>query len=119
YEFSLWANHCHVFQARAVRISSDGVRSLMLSHDIQNGFERETAHFLDGPPLIFERRGRIGRGSWAEEGSEVPASPTAIMTHLGDHYRVSLGGEERIAGRHAVRLDIESLDSMRYSHRLW
>lgn len=119
YEFSLWANHCHIFQARAVRISNDGVRSLMLSHDIQNGFEREAAHFLDGPPLILERRGRIGRGGWAEEGSEVPASPTAIMTHLGDHYRLSLSGEERIAGRHAVRLDIESLDSMRYSHRLW
>lgn len=119
YEFSLWASHCYVFQARAVRISSDGVRSLMLSHHIQDGLEREAAHFLDGPPLVLERRGGIGRGNWAEEGSEVPASPTAIMMHLGDHYRLSLEGDERIAGRHAVRLDIESLDSMRYGHRLW
>lgn len=119
FEYSLWANHCYVFHARAVRISSDGVRTLALSHEVEDGVEREVAQFLDGPPLVFERRGRIGRGGWAEEGSEVPASPTAIMTHLSDHYRLSLDGEERIAGRHAVRLDIEPLDSMRYGHRLW
>ncbi|APX95004.1 hypothetical protein BWR19_11800 [Halomonas sp. 1513] len=119
FEYSLWANHCYVFHARAVRISSDGVRTLALSHEVEDGVEREVAQFLDGPPLVFERRGRIGRGGWAEEGSEVPASPTAIMTHLSDHYRLRLDGEERIAGRHAVRLDIEPLDSMRYGHRLW
>ena len=119
FEYSLWANHCYVFHARAVRISSDGVRTLALSHQVEDGVEREVAQFLDGPPLVFERRGRIGRGGWAEEGSEVPASPTAIMTHLSDHYRLRLDGEERIAGRHAVRLDIEPLDSMRYGHRVW
>lgn len=119
YEFSLWANHCYVFQARAVRISSDGVRTLALSHDVQEGVEREVARFMDGPSLTFERRGRIGRGGWAEEGDVTPASPTAIMSHLSDHYRLRIDGEERIAGRHAVRLDIEPLDSMRYGHQLW
>nr|WP_163502866.1 MucB/RseB C-terminal domain-containing protein [Halomonas socia] len=119
FEFSLWANHCYVFHARAVRISSEGARTLALSHEVKDGVEREVAQFLDGPPLVFERRGRIGRGGWAEEGSEVPASPTAIMTHLSDHYRLQLNGSERIAGRNAVRLDIEPLDSLRYGHRLW
>ncbi|WP_224750170.1 MucB/RseB C-terminal domain-containing protein [Halomonas sp. ML-15] len=119
FEFSLWANHCYIFHARAVRISSDGIRTLALSHEVVDGVEREVAQFLDGPPRVFERRGSIGRGGWAEEGSEVPASPTAIMTHLSDHYRLRLDGEERIAGRYAVRLDIEPLDSMRYGHRLW
>lgn len=49
FERSLWAGHCHVFQARAVRIGIDGVRTLALSRDIQDGIEREVARFLDGP----------------------------------------------------------------------
>ncbi|MFC3283677.1 MucB/RseB C-terminal domain-containing protein [Litchfieldella rifensis] len=119
FERSLWANHCYVFRARAVRISSSGVRTLALSHDVQEGVEREVARFLDGPPVVHERRGRIGRGTWTQEGERVPASPTAIMAHIEEHYRLSLGGEERIAGRSTVRLDVEPLDSMRYGHRLW
>ncbi len=119
FERSLWANHCYIFQARAVRISSDGVRTLALSHDVQDGVEREVARFLDGPPVVFERRGRIGRAGWSGEGGQVTASPTAIVEHIEKHYRLSLGGEERIAGRRTVRLDIEPLDEMRYGHRMW
>ena len=119
FERSLWANHCYVFKARAVRIGSDGVRTLALSHDVRDGIEHEVARFLDGEPVIFERRGRIGRGAWASDGARAPASPKAIMARLDDHYRLSLGGEERIAGRAAVRLDVEPLDDMRYGQRLW
>lgn len=120
FERSLWANHCYVFQARAVRISSDGVRTLALVHDIEDGIEREVARFLDGPPVVRERRGRIGRGNWAQdEGEQAPASPAAIMGHLEEYYQLSLGDEERIAGRTAVRLSIEPRDSMRYGHRIW
>src|SRR5690554_2678805 len=61
FERSLWAGHCHVFQALAVRIGVDGVRTLALSRDIEAGVEQETARFLDGPAMIFERQGRIGR----------------------------------------------------------
>ncbi|QJQ94726.1 MULTISPECIES: MucB/RseB C-terminal domain-containing protein [Halomonadaceae] len=119
FERSMWANHCFIFQARAVRISNDGVRTLALSHDVQDGIEREVARFLDGPALILERRGRIGRGGWANVQSDTPASPTAIMSHLEEFYRLRIDGEERVAGRNAVRLDIEPLDAMRYGHRLW
>ncbi|WP_163576538.1 MucB/RseB C-terminal domain-containing protein [Halomonas faecis] len=119
FERSLWANHCYVFQARAVRISVDGVRTVALSHDVQDGVEREVARFLDGPPMIFERRGRIGRLTWTEDGAEVPASPTGIARHLERFYRLSLGDEERIANRRVVRLDIEPLDDYRYGHRVW
>lgn len=119
FERSLWANHCYVFKARAVRIGSDGVRTLALSHEVRDGIEHEVARFLDGEPVIFERRGRIGRGAWASADARAPASPQAIMERLGDHYRLSLGGEERIAGRAAIRLDVEPLDDMRFGQRLW
>ncbi|MDI5985579.1 MucB/RseB C-terminal domain-containing protein [Halomonas sp. M4R5S39] len=119
FERSLWASHCYVFQARAVRIGYDGIRTLALSHHIEDGIEREMASFLDGPPLVFERRGRIGRLSWAEADGEAPASPSGIAAHLDGLYRLQLGGEERIASRRTVRLDIDPLDSFRFGHRLW
>ncbi|MDW5375743.1 MucB/RseB C-terminal domain-containing protein [Halomonas sp. HP20-15] len=117
-ERSLWASHCYLFQARAVRISGEGVRTLALSHEIRDGVEREAASYLDGPAVVYERHGRIARDSLpalAVRG----ASPQASLPTIEDHYRVSLGGESRIAGRHSVRLDIEPLDSLRYGHRLW
>lgn len=120
FERSLWAGHCHVFQARAVRIGIDGVRTLALSRDIQNGTEREVARFLDGPPVFFERRGQIGRMSWSSDDADgVPASPAGVARHIEQYYRLSMGGDERIANRSAVRLDIEPLDDMRFGHRLW
>ncbi|SFT33380.1 sigma E regulatory protein, MucB/RseB [Halomonas saccharevitans] len=118
-ERSLWANHCYAFQARAVRIGSDGVRSLALSHDVVDGVEREVARFLDGPPVVFERRGRIGRLHWAEGDAAVAASPAGIVAHLEGLYRLRMSGEERLANRNTVRLDIEPLDDLRYGHRVW
>ncbi|MBB3140013.1 MucB/RseB C-terminal domain-containing protein [Halomonas organivorans] len=119
YERSLWAGHCYVFQARAVRIGSDGVRSLAMSHEIQDGVEREVARFLDGPAVAFEREGRIARLGGMAPGKAPSASPEAIVGHLDGLYRLQLSGSDRIAGRHAMRLDIEPLDDQRYGHRLW
>ncbi|MFG6178181.1 MucB/RseB C-terminal domain-containing protein [Halomonas sp. THAF12] len=119
YERSLWAGHCYVFQARAVRIGSDGVRSLAMSHEIQDGIEREVARFLDGPAVAFEREGRIALLGGMAPGKASSASPEAIVGHLDGLYRLQLSGSDRIAGRHAMRLDIEPLDDQRYGHRLW
>lgn len=119
FERSLWAGHCHVYQARAVRIGIDGVRTLALSRDIQDGVEREVARFLDGPPVFFERRGHIGRMSWSSDNAEGPASPAGIARHIDRYYRLSMGSDERMANRSAVRLDIEPIDGLRFGHRLW
>lgn len=116
-ERSLWAGHCYLYEAHAVRIGYDGVRTLALSHEVRDGIERGVARFLDGPPMVFERRGRIGRMGWLEDGAE--PSPAAIVNRVDDHYRLELGGEERIANRRARRLDIVPRDSFRFGHRLW
>lgn len=123
-ERSLWAGHCYIFQARAVRITSEGVRTLALSHDIENGIEREVASYLDGPAVVYERHGRIvQRAAPGEAGTDTigknRASPPSIISRLDQHYRLSFEGRERIAGRPSVRLDVEPLDNMRYGHRLW
>ncbi|MDY7116546.1 MucB/RseB C-terminal domain-containing protein [Halomonas sp. SSL-5] len=118
YELSLWAGHCYRYDAHAVRIGFDGVRTLVLSHQVDDGVERGQARFLDGPPMAVERRSRIGRLGWSG-GSEAPPTPEGIATSIASYYRLSLGGEERIANRRARRLDISPLDSFRYGKRLW
>ena len=85
---------------------------------IRDGVEREAASYLDGPAVVYEGHGRIARDSLS--GLAVGGvSPSASLPIIDNHYRVSLGGESRIAGRPSVRLDIEPLDSLRYGHRLW
>lgn len=118
YERSLWAGHCYHYDAQAVRIGYDGVRTLLLSHAVHEGTERGQARFLDGPPMAFERRSRIGRLGGEQDGA-VPPTPAWAAAHVDDHYRLRLGGEERIANRRAQRLDIAPLDSFRYGKRLW
>src|SRR5690554_4596794 len=118
FERSLWAGHCHVFQARAVRIGIDGVRTLALSHDIEDGVEREMARFLDGPAMSFERHGRIGRLEWSGPG-EAAVSPAGVARHVEQHYRLATDSDERVANRSAIRLDIQPHDGMRLGHRLW
>ncbi|WP_346302029.1 MucB/RseB C-terminal domain-containing protein [Halomonas sp. BM-2019] len=119
FERSLWAGHCYLYEAHAVRIGYDGVRTLAISHEVRDGIERGVATFLDGPPMVFERRGRIGRLGWAGEAGEAPPSPAGIVERVDGLYRLQLGGEERIANRRARRLDIAPLDSFRFGHRLW
>ncbi|NWN81488.1 MAG: MucB/RseB C-terminal domain-containing protein [Halomonas sp.] len=118
YERSLWAGHCYRYDAHAVRIGFDGVRTLVLSHEVNSGVERGQARFLDGLPMAFERRSRIGRLGWSDDGA-APPTPVGIAADISSHYRLSLGGEERIANRRARRLDISPLDSFRYGKRLW
>ena len=114
---SMLAGHCYIFQARAVRISREGVRTLALSHDIRNGVVREVASYLDGPHVVYERHGKIAGSSVGEERS--PITPSLDVGRVEQYYRLTLGGEERIAGRQSIRLDVEPLDSLRYGHRLW
>lgn len=119
FERSLWAGHCYFYEAHAVRIGHDGVRTLSLAHEVRDGIERGVATYLDGPPMVFERRGRVGRLGGTGENEEAPPSPAGIAERVDDLYRLQLGGEERIANRRALRLDIVPPDSSRFGHRLW
>jgi sigma-E factor negative regulatory protein RseB len=118
-ERSLQASHCYEFKARAVRIGFDGVRTLAITQDIDKGIERQVARFLDGPPGVFERRGPVPRLTGSGKQGELLASPADIVRHIDGLYRLELMGEERIANRRALRLDIEPLDNLRFGQRLW
>lgn len=119
-ERSLWASHCYAFQARAVAIDAINVRTLALSHRIQDGIRQQVVQYLDGPSVSIERRSPVGRLAWTQENinGELP-TPARWAAHLDQYYTVELEEDERVAGRDAVKLDFEPRDEWRFSHQWW
>jgi len=120
FERSLWASHCYNFGARAVRIGFDGVRTLALTHSIEEGIETESARFLDGPPIAVKKRGGVGQGTRKGAlGFSSGVAPGELTRQIAAHYELQPMALERIAGRPAWRLDVEPQDGLRYGYRLW
>lgn len=119
-ERGLWASHCYAFQARAVAIDAINVRTLALSHRIQDGIRQQVVQYLDGPSVSIERRSPVGRLAWTEDsGSGGLPSPARWAAHLEKFYQIDLEENARVAGRDAVKLIFEPLDQWRFSHEWW
>lgn len=118
--YSRYANHCYLFQARAVSIDPLGVRTLALSHRIRDGVRQQVVQHLDGPSISVERRSHAGRSAWfgASENAS-PSTPEAWAAHIADHYAISLENDSRVAGRSAVQLTFLPHDGKRYQHEWW
>lgn len=119
-ERGLWASHCYEFQARAVAIDSVGVRTLALSHRIEEGVRQQVVQYLDGPSVSIERRSPVGSLAWTEDNNddELP-SPAKWAAHLEKYYTITLEENARVAGRDAVKLDFEPHDQWRFAHEWW
>lgn len=119
-ERSLQASHCYIFQARAVAINAIDVRTLALSHRIQEGVRQQVVQQLDGPSISVERRSRAGQLAW-ESGGEGGAFPSlqGWAEHTSQFYDISLEEGARVAGRDAVKLRFEPKDHQRYTHEWW
>lgn len=115
---SLLAQHCISFEALAVRAGTGSVRTLVLSHQVIDGVERDKLVMLDDTPSTHERSGVTAIFLDGSAGP-APASPDAIARHLNEFYQFRLTGNQRIAGREAVRVDIQPRDDFRYARRQW
>lgn len=116
---SLWASHCYSFQARAVAIDANDVRTLALSHRIQDGVRQQVVQYLDGPSMSIERHARVGHWGWTSAPDVDASVPAQWAAHLLRIYAVSLKEGERVAGREAVKITFEPRDTDRYSHQWW
>lgn len=116
---SLWASHCYSYQARAVAIDANEVRTLALSHRIQDGIRQQVVQHLDGPTMSIERHARVGHWGWTSAPDVENSIPSQWATHLSRIYAVSLEKDERVAGREAVQITFEPRDTDRYWHQWW
>ncbi|SHL38586.1 MucB/RseB C-terminal domain-containing protein [Halomonas cupida] len=120
FQRSVWATHCYSYQARAVRVVDDDIVTLSLVRDIEDGVESDRMYFLNGPTRSLVREGgsmRFQLGASGELAS--PASPSALVEHLSELYRLRFHGEGRIANRTAVVVEFAPQDGLRYGYRLW
>ncbi len=106
------------------------VATLRVVHKVIDGVQRERLVHLNGAPREILRLGEDvecivlpGDELLKLEGS-IPAGPFArVFTRqfesLSNVYALSYFGEDRVAGREAVRLAVTPLDDNRYGYRLW
>ena len=99
-------------------------------HKVVDGIEHERLVYLDGARREIIRVGDEV-SCIAEAGDELhavidqlPEGPYARafsprLHGLGEHYDVRLKGQDRIAGRTAIRLAITPRDDNRYGYRIW
>jgi sigma-E factor negative regulatory protein RseB len=97
------------------RVDAEGEKERMIS---LNGVAREvirdakevTCILPDHHSVVVERIGRNGL---------LPKDFRAAEAGLDAHYRFTLGGEDRVAGRMARGVNIQPKDAYRYGYRLW
>lgn len=95
----------------------DGVRHERLLH--LNGMPRELVRMGDKVTCVLHPGDRL-----IDLEQSVPAGPFAqsygrVLDGLPRGYRATVVGEDRIAGRRAVQLEIEPEVADRYGYRLW
>lgn len=95
----------------------DGVRHERLVH--LNGMPREVVRTGDTVTCVLHPGDRL-----IDLEQSVPAGPFAqsygrVLDGLPEGYRARVVGEDRIAGRRAIQLQIEPLAADRYGYRLW
>lgn len=91
--------------------------------------ERERLISLNGPRSEVIRNGSQITCIQADDSAVVyqspsgrgllPLVPDAADPTLGEHYQISIGGSERVAGYDADIVDIIPRDAYRYGYRVW
>lgn len=108
----------------------DGLSEPMrLVHALEDGRERERLVHLNGQPREIVRENDSVVAYFPNRAPVVldkPPTPThwtqALVENLRQKqrfYRLVDAGEDRVAGRLARQVDVQSLDQQRHSYRLW
>jgi sigma-E factor negative regulatory protein RseB len=95
--------------------SPDGEREQLVS---LSGGRRELLRSKEGVVCIFPGKKHV---TFNKSGLDkhFPGQLAAHVQDLEKNYRLTMGGNDRIAGRAARMVVVEPLDSYRYGYRLW
>ena len=108
----------------------DDLASLRVVHMVVDGVQRERLIHLNGAPREIIRTGEavacilLPGDELLELESSIPSGPFARAfvrryDRISSYYGLSLNGEDRIAGRLAVRMVVSPRDEDRFGYRLW
>jgi len=110
--------------------SGSDLASLRIVHMVVDGEQRERLVHLNGAPREIVRSGEdvacimLPGDELLELEANIPAGPFARAfirryDQISAHYGFDFFGEDRVAGRSAVRLAVSPLDEDRFGYRLW
>jgi sigma-E factor negative regulatory protein RseB len=110
--------------------SGSDLASLRIVHMVVDGEQRERLVHLNGAPREIVREGEdvacilLPGDELLELESSIPTGPFARAfirryDQISANYGFDFVGEDRIAGRDAVRLAVSPLDEDRFGYRLW
>ncbi len=110
--------------------SGDDLASLRVVHMVVNGVQRERLVHLNGAPREIVRTGEevacilLPGDELLELENSIPSGPFARSfvrryDRISNYYGLSLYGEDRVAGREAVRMAVSPRDEDRFGYRLW
>lgn len=117
------------YEGTVIRVSDGTTEAMKVIHTVSDGVVREKLIAQEGEGLEIIRRGNEVHSilpkrksvlveEWTDQSTLFSTLPTA-HTQFGNAYDVRLLGEDRVAGRPAVKLSIKPHDQFRYEHRLW
>jgi len=116
------------YDGRMVYLQDSRISSLGIVHRIGPNGSEERLYTLDGEPRELVRNiDRLSCKLSAGKALEIPLPPgvgeaepmARRINELGNHYRITLQGHERIADRDTQRIDLMPKGRFRYGHRLW
>jgi sigma-E factor negative regulatory protein RseB len=110
--------------------SGSDLASLRIVHMVIDGEQRERLEHLNGAPREVIRRGEevacilMPGDDILELEDSIPSGPFARAfvrryDGISEFYELAFHGEDRVAGRTAVRLTVSPLDDDRFGYRLW
>ena len=110
--------------------SGDDLASLRVVHMVVDGVQRERLVHLNGAPREIVRIGEevacimLPGDELLELAGSIPSGPFARAfvrryDRISSYYGLSLYGEDRVAGRQAVRMAVSPRDKDRFGYRLW
>ena len=119
------------YDGHFVYVGGDTVQSLRILHTVKNGEEYERLSQLNGAALEVIRKGHkvlclhhgdhLMRQDHAHSHSTEPFSRqfNEVHSRMDQIYRFFRSGSDRVAGREAIRVSVEPLDTYRYGYDLW
>jgi len=117
------------YDGHFVYVGGDKIQSLRILHTVKNGEEYERLSQLNGAALEVIRKGHkvlclhhgdhVMRQDRAHSTGPFSRQFNEVHSSLDQFYRFFRSGNDRVAGREAIKVSVEPLDAYRYGYDLW
>ncbi len=116
------------YQGQFIYENASGLMTIQIFHSGANGRENERLIYLDGPYRELIRKG--DQVAYIRPSGDVsrfrPEQAVAMVERVGvwrddlrRSYRLLFGGDDRVANRSVMRIEVQPRDQHRYGYTLW